>query len=377
LSTDFQLAHECPHLIQEEPVVLGTDRRALNTRSPVGATNTVRILANNSFYLPMGGLLSFAQITGAIAGPFNIAGCDENTVTVTGSEETRTFTLPIGLRVPADQIVTQMNQELGTIFVENVGGYLIFTDLSKAGPRSRIKVTGGAAEALGFGLQSGAKGKEVFPPWRLEKRDDDIRNLYPRFLKQVAQNASFKVTYTVPVQRCLRCRGTFVENDYRFDLIGEPIRIQDEDLLYQAALKILLTGKGSNPFHPFYGSNIKSRIGTKAVGAIVTQLNEDVRTALINMQKLQAGQARFQKITAKERLFQILSIEVLEHTHDPTAFLLDVVVSNASGDPINLSIVFTVPGAVALAGSNGLSLGLDLTGLSSNELRQFFSSGRR
>lgn len=377
MSTDFQLAHRCPHLIIEERVTLGSDRRTLQTRAPVGAASTVRVLVNNSYYIPSAGLLSPAQISGATAGPFNIAACESNQVTVQGSEEVRTFNLPIGLRVTTDTIVDQMNPFLEAILVENVDGYLVFTDVSKAGPRARIKVFGPAAATLGFAQQQGSKGKQVYPSWRLEVREDPTRtNRYPRFLRPVAQPSTFKVTYSVPPERCLRCRGTLVENDYRFNIQGEPLLIENEDLLYQAALKILLTGKGSNPFHPFYGSIIKSRIGTKAVSAITTLLNEDVRTALTNMQKLQRGQARFQRVTAKERLFQIMSVEVSRHENDPTAFLLDVVVSNASGEPIQLSIVFTVPGAFALQGSNGLSLGLDVTGLSDSELSQFFDSGR-
>lgn len=377
MSTDFQLAHRCPHLIIEERVTLGPDRRTLQTRAPVGAASTVRVLVNNSYYIPQAGLLSPAQITGAVAGPFNIAACESNQITVQGSEEVRTFDLPIGLRVGTTRIVELLNPMLETILVENVDGYLVFTDLSKTGPRARIKVYGPAAETLGFGQQQGAKGKQVYPAWRLELRDDPTRaNRYPRFLMPVAQPGTFKVTYSVPPERCLRCRATFVENDYRFNIQGEPLLIENEDLLYQAALKILLTGKGSNPFHPFYGSNIKSRIGTKAVSAITTLLNEDVRTSLTNMQKLQRGQAKFQRVSAKERLFQILSVEVSQHETDQTAFLIDVVVTNASGEPIQLSVVFTVPGAFALQGSNGLSLGLDVTGLSDSELTQFFNSGR-
>jgi len=50
---------------------------------------------------------------------------------------------------------------------------------------------------------------------------------------------------------------------------------------------------------------------------------------------------------------------------------VDVVVSNNTGQPVKLSIVFSVPGAVALAGSNNLSLGLDTTGLTPAESTRF------
>jgi len=38
-------------------------------------------------------------------------------------------------------------------------------------------------------------------------------------------------------------------------------------------------------------------------------------------------------------------------------FHLDISVTNGTGKPVSLNIVYSAPGAVALAGSNGQSLG--------------------
>ena len=46
--------------------------------------------------------------------------------------------------------------------------------------------------------------------------------------------------------------------------------------------------------------------------------------------------------------------------------------SNGSAEPIRLSIVFSVPGAIALAGTNNLTLGLDTTGLTDAQSRLVF-----
>lgn len=393
MSIEFQLAHRCPHLTVEESVSLDTDRRGLQIRQPVGNTGSVLIQVVSdssvqrsrtgtdaeSFYVPPGGLLSPAQLTSSVSGPFLIEKCpDTFNLTLSSSSESVSLALPIGLQVTTSQLVEYITPRVQDIFVENVNGYLVFTDVAKLGPESRIRVSGTAAETLGFGTQYGANGAIVFPAWRLEKRSDirtdlNLANRYPKFVSQVRQDANFRVTYSTPANRCLRCRATFVENDYRFNVQGEPLLIENEDLLYQAALKILLTTLRSNPFHQFYGSRVKSRIGTKAIGAVATQLSEDVRTALNNMQTLQREQAKYQRVTSKERLYSVLSVDVLPHENDPTAFLIDIVVANASGQPVNLSIVFTVPGAFALQGSNGLSLGLDVTGLSDEELSQLFS----
>ena len=56
-------------------------------------------------------------------------------------------------------------------------------------------------------------------------------------------------------------------------------------------------------------------------------------------------------------------VDVTQSADDPTVFLVDVTVSNASAKPIRVSIVYTAPGAVARAGTNGLSLGTQAVGL--------------
>ena len=393
MSQEFQLAHRCPHLTVEESVRLGSDRRALATRQPLGNTGSlfIQVVSDSSvqpsrtgtdiesFYIPPGGLFSTAQITGSKSGPFQIENWNPApTLSLSSSSESVTLSLPVGERVTTNRLVEFISARVMDILVENVNGHLVFTDVAKLGPESRIRVSGDAAETLGFDTQYGSNGRVVFPGWRLEKRSDirtdlGIANRYPRFVSPVQQEANFRLTYSVPAERCLRCRATFVENDYRFDVQGEPLIIENEDLLYQAALKILLTGIRTNPFHTFYGSRVRSRIGTKAIGAVSTLLSEDVRTALSNMQVLQKAQAQVQRVTSRERLYSVLSVEVFPHESDPTAFLIDVVVANASGQRVSLSVVFTVPGAFALQGSNGLSLGLDVTGLSDDELSQFLS----
>lgn len=142
------------------------------------------------------------------------------------------------------------------------------------------------------------------------------------------------------------------------------ILIENENLLYQAALKILLTDRGSNTFHPWYGTYLRSRVGSKALSGVASLINEDVRRALKRIQDMQEQKTKYQAVSFKERLYSVLSVEVLPHSQDPTTYMINVVVQNASSTPINLSIVFTVPGVVALMGSNGLTLGNEIAGVS-------------
>ena len=381
MSRDAQLAWHCPHLTLEENVVLGADRMSLQTRQPVGGAGTVRVVANEELVIPQSGLYVSAQLFSSESGPYDLT-ANEDTITVetprgTGSVNFGTTTVQ---RLTAKQIVQYMlRQQFSVALPESINGHLVFTDTSTVGPDSFVKTTGTAAKSLGFGTPSKvgncagtgtawrASGRRLYPGWVLQVRPDTITNRYPVFREQVRTNPTFSVSYTVPPERCLRCGATYIENDYRYDQAGQMLLIQDEALLYQAALKILLTDRGSNPFFPWYGSQIRSRIGSKALGGVASLLNEDVRRALARYQTLQESQSKYQTVTFKERLYAVLNVHVVPHAQDPTTFLLDVTVQNASAEPINLPIVFTVPGVVATMGSNGLMLGAQAAGLAKKD----------
>ena len=384
LSKDYQIAFRCPHDIVEERVGLGADRQSLPIRAPIATAGFVRVLANDEFFIPSSGLYSQAVLTGATSGPFSITDCTRQDLIIQGSAESHSFTLPLGNRITADALVALFRQSLDTIVVQNIKGHLVFTDIANVGRQSRLRIRGRAGPLVGFAQQKGAQGAQIYPAWTLAHRTDILpvvgRNgqvlgeaRYPKFREQVRLNPIFKVSYSAPVERCPRCGATFVENDFRFTEVGDPLFIENENLLYQAALKAILTDRASNPYHPSYGTSINSRIGLKAIGATATILNEDVRTALSNMQNQQAAQAKYQRVTARERLFSVSSVNVFPDPNDPTVYRVNVVVTNASNEPIQLSVVFTVPGAIALVGTNGLSLGLDTTGLSPKQSRSVFN----
>ena len=365
---------------------LGSDRRLLPTRAPVASSTLLRVLVNNEFYVPSTGLHSQAYLVATASGPFRITGCayaasgdadEANVVTITTSSETATFRLPLGSRVRVDDLIRRFRSQFKNLEISNYNGHIEFMDISNVGKNSKVVLTGRGAEAIGFTGQKAAYGKEVYPGWGLYKQEDVYPRVnaqgnvvqparYVRFTAPLKSSPLLKVTYVAPPDRCPRCRATYVENDWRFDVNGDLVLIENEDLLYQAALKILLTRKGSNPYHPNYGSPLITRVGRKAVGGTTTLLQEDVRQALATMQSLQDQQRKLQFVSVRERLYTVMSVDVLQHAQDPTVSLVEVVVSNGAGTPVSLSIVFSVPGAVALTGSNGLSLGLEGAGLSGN-----------
>jgi len=386
MTVDFQLAFPCPHLTVEERVTLGSDRRSLEVRQPINSGDFIQVLANSDLDLsiPSEGLLSQARIISSKAGPFTLCR-NQNRITVSNSSDSVTVPLPLGTRVTTDQVVKVLQRAFltegaGVIAVNN-NGHLTLSDISRNGPESRIRIAGDATASLNFLLNTGAKGKKLFPGWVFAERNDvfntvninqfvQVATRYIRFNQPVRSNPVFKVTYATLQQRCRRCRSFGIENDYRFDGTGEALLIGNENLLNQALLKILTTRKGSNPFHEFYGTTLLDRIGSKNSTAAVTSINEDVLFAVDTFKKLQAIQGRFQELTARERLFSVLSLRVTPAPRDPTVVQVEIVGTNASGQPVNVNTVFAAPGTAALVGSSGLSLGLEGFGVNPNTRRE-------
>lgn len=370
--------------------MLGSDQKSLITRAPVSAANSVRIMVNNQTYVPPGGLYSQAVLSGAV-GPYRIercegfAGPDGNSLTVTASQGTVTIPLPVSPRIRADRLARalRLTDLEALVGISVVNGAVTFTDLHATGPQSVVRVTGDGADALGF-VQRGARGREIYPGWTLVARQDvlpsaDLRGLfpvparYPRFKKPVTNASDFKVTYAAMPERCPRCQATYIENDYRFNQTGEIRTIINEDLLYQACLKAILTMRGSNPYHSGYGSRIMQRIGRKSMTAAAGAVRQDIVTALREVQGLQDGQRRFQQVTNRERLYRVEDVTVTPTANDPTTFRVGVTVTNGSNQPVSLNIVYSAPGAIALAGSNGQPLGV--SGLSQSQARRFLLDG--
>jgi len=393
LSIEIRGGWSCPHLVMEEPVSLGTDRRSVQTRAPISGAASVRILINDSVYVPAGGLNSQAVLTSAMASPYRIERCrgtvgpDGNIFTVTTGTGSASVRLPEGSRLPLAQIqrVLRLSPVNDLVTVTELNGALSLVEANDAGPTSFIRVSGRAAASLGF-VQVGARGQKVYPGWDLLARSDInpiifpkgvkiVPARYPIFKEEVRGNPTIKATYASMPERCPRCGATYVENDYRFDPTGAIITIENEDLLYQACLKAILTVQASNPFHPSYGSKIMTRIGRKIVGASASLVKEDVINALTQVKNLQGGQRIYQRVKDRELLFAIQSVDVRPSADDPTVYFVDCIVRSGSNKPVALTTVFTVPGAVALAGSNNQVLGLEAAGLTVEQSRRLLLDG--
>lgn len=372
MSYDFGLAHPCPHLTIEEVVELEADKVSLKPKQPLA--NSRLKLSAGSVSVPPGGVWSSATITGSVSGPFRILKGSEN-LRLQNRTQTLEVVLPIGSRITAQTILSQLVKAAATanvsIGVEDQNGFLIFTDLSEQGPSSRVSVRGAVAGSLGFAHQYQAKGKEIYPPWDFAETPTlstisgvrSISSRYLRFTKPIRNTPIFRLTYTTIQTQCRRCLGTGIENDYKVLASGSFLEVRNEDKLNQGVLKIISTLKGSNPFNPEYGSDLLRRIGIKALGPNVNGITEDVTKAVLLFQKTQGIQSRFQEVTAQERLGSVLSITTTPAPRNPTIFEVVLVATTNANTPVVIRSVYAAPGTAALAGSNGLSLGLEGLGL--------------
>ena len=364
MSFDLQLAHPCTHRAEEEKVSLSDDRTVLTTIQPIASANTL-ILYANDLIIPRGGLHSSAILKSRIAGAFFIPKY-ENKLIISSTGDHIEIDLPVSsfnMRLTTDHLVSLIREQASSVIAENDNGHLVLTDLSAVGDTSIVQVLGKARYHLGFDRQNIMRGRQIYPSWDLYAPPNlisqfDTVSLYRgiKFHSPIKSNPFFRLSYATYRGKCLRCGSANIENDYRFGSGGDLLVIENENLLYQSALKILLTDKGSNPFFKAYGTNLRARIGSKAVGFVSQSISQEVRSALARFQAYQSEQAKYQGMSLRERLYSINSVEIIQREDDPTTFLIDVVVQSASSQPIQLDVVFTTPSTVGRLVQDGIPL---------------------
>jgi hypothetical protein len=118
--------------------------------------------------------------------------------------------------------------------------------------------------------------------------------------------------------------------------------LQDEALLLQELLKITYTVRGSNPFHPWYGTTIIERIGAKnaSSGILHNAITTDIYTTFANWQKIkkaQEGPDIGQPVSDEEFPFRLIGVKLEQSQNDPTVLFLNIEVQNRSFKPFTIS----------------------------------------
>ena len=118
--------------------------------------------------------------------------------------------------------------------------------------------------------------------------------------------------------------------------------VKDNEKLYQDMLKIIISPLGSNKIHTWYGSSVNaSLIGNPLSESIFTDAAEQqVISALENLQMLQKTQAKTQNVSNYERIVSIKYVSVEQSDSDPR--LIEVKASVITGGLKNVGIKFFI-----------------------------------
>lgn len=118
--------------------------------------------------------------------------------------------------------------------------------------------------------------------------------------------------------------------------------VKDNEKLYQDMLKIIISPLGSNKIHTWYGSSVNtSLIGNPLSESIFTDAAEQqVISALENLQMLQKTQAKTQNVSNYERIVSIKYVSVEQSDTDPR--LIEVKASVITGGLKNVGIKFFI-----------------------------------
>jgi phage baseplate assembly protein W len=342
MSYDIKIAYACPHLIRNERVSL-INGVLLSPRSPISGQGLLEI-KRDGVLLSQSGNTSEAHIYAPQASPYRVKS-NSNTLTLKTSEgDSYTYTLP-SKTYKSSEIVSYFNKKLGVILLIEEGNTIKFTDnLMGVG----FSISGTLLRALGFNRDKvSVRPRKVTPSWGLVKRLDGYDVL---FSKPLTPEGLLEITYTADKRYCRRCASTGVENDLRWDDQGTMQIAEGADLLYQNIAKVILTKLGSNPFHPFYGSRVFDLIGRKSSPNVSMVIRETVTTALSKFQSQQRIQKQLQPISLEETLLRIESVTASQVGDDQTAYICNIVVRSASGQPVSVNLVFSVPGSIQLNG---------------------------
>ena len=339
MSTDAHLAHACPHHIRFERTLTDATGMGVPTLSPISGAGLL-LLRRDGVPLPPTGLFSPAQVVFPKRAPYRVK-ATSNVLVVDGvsySIPPKTYT--------ASEMISWLTGALPSYTVEAYD-----RSVKIASPlESTISLSGSALITTFGSKRSELKGKrkQVTPEWSLSR--NDLSGISIRFKKPLDPVGLLDVSYLTEKRLCRRCGGTGVENDLRLDTYGDISMLTDHNLLYQMVAKAVLTERGSNPFHSWYGSTATSLIGQKVNSAVVQALRDSVYDTLSRMIDVQSRQAEVQSVSAKERLASVLSVEVEPIGDDLTSLLCTVVVRSASSEPVSVTVVFAVPNSIPLDG---------------------------
>jgi len=135
------------------------------------------------------------------------------------------------------------------------------------------------------------------------------------------------------------------QGDFLLDSAGRPVRVIESQKLTQDVLKIILTEKGSNPYHPRYGSYVHAHaVGQSFSNSFIikNKVYDSVDQAVQYLQQLQDQQRLTQRVDPAELILAIEDSHVWVDEADPRQYNVNVVVLSEYLTNIETSFAFTL-----------------------------------
>ena len=361
MSADRQIDQTCPHLVTQEALSIAADRVTVRPMRPISNSASVKLLLNNEIDVPSSGAGIPARIFGSRRGPFTFTSGVNNVLQLKVNQgDVQTASLPTSFQMGAVQVANRLNQQLqGVTF--SVVNETLRIETQDSGPQSSVFLTAASTVAAVFGFTTNRefRGQQIAPGWTLVSDPSTLSDRPTRLIvfdEPLKSMSDFvEIDYTTVKEECRRCGGSGYENDWRYDANGDLIEIRDEGLLIQELQKDFYTLRGSNPFHPWYGTGIIEAIGKKlsAGGFAQNLVVADIHQAFNRWQdiKRQQEEKLGQLVTDREYPFRLLSVNLEQSTQDQTVIFVSITVQNRSSEPIQLTRGLRIPQSSQLSSS--------------------------
>lgn len=365
MSLDRQIDQVCTHEVVEEFLYVQGDRQTVSPIRPISSANSVSVRINGLSTIAPEGSHIPARVVGTREGPFNITASNRTFSVQVNEDPPQTISLPLSTQLSVSRLAAVLTASIaGLTFFAERNRIGIYTSLLGRDATFKILPSSTLAATLGLTVNRIYRGKNTFPGWTLVSDPSTLSDRPRRLIyfdEPLAASSNFvEINYTTVREECRRCGGTGVENDWRYGPDGKVTLLSDEALLIQELLKITYSVRGSNPFHPWYGTSLIERIGAKNAsnGVLQNAITSDIYTTFSRWQSIKKTQEeKVQAVSDEEFPYRLVGVRLEQSQSDPTVLFVNVDVTNRSLKPFTVSRGIRLPEPVNLL-SDSLSEGV-------------------
>jgi len=353
MSFDRKIDQLCTHRVVEEPLFLELDMQTVRPLRPIAAIVSTQVRINGVANVPSEGVKVPAEVVGSKMGPFTITeGVNDTLIVNIDGGPDQILVADDGKKIATRDVVRNLNQQIRDGYFDEINGQ-VRLKTGRAGKTAFLHVKTGStlSSVLGLVQDRVFRGVRSVPGWSIVRDPNTLDDRPTRLIVFDQPLRGFadyvELNYMTVRQECRRCGGLGVENDWIYGKNGNTIEVRDEALLLQEILKIMFTVRGSNPFHPWYGTLLIDTIGRKlsAGGVVQNLIMSEITTAFTRWQSIKKQQEESvgQFVSDREFPFQLLSVRVEQSTQDPTVIFVNATVQNRSGEPIDIERGIRLP----------------------------------